>query len=139
MTSLGDQIRSAFWNHDLQAVIKLHQDGNTSTGTHSDRGDVPSGLLAKTKVRRALVDDGQGANGSGDQEEERGSPDSPWDRVLAQVHNQLDQHEDSCTKAGRDGWGHAETSKDSTETLAIVPSPLNLVGTSECDTDTGNG
>jgi hypothetical protein len=54
------------------------------------------------------------------------------------VHDQLNQHEDGCTKASRNSRGHSKTSKDSTEALAIVPSPLDLVSTSESDTDTSN-
>ena len=115
------------------------QNGDTSASAHGDSGDVPRGLLAETKVGRALVDDRQSTDGSGDQEEERRSPDSPRNRVLTNVDNQLDQHEDGRTKASGYGRGHSETSKDSTETLAVVPSPLDLVGTSESDTDTSNG
>lgn len=47
------------------------------------------------------------------------------------MDNDLDEHEDGSTKSGSDGRSHSEASKDSTETLSIVPSPLDFAGTAD--------
>ena len=54
------------------------------------------------------------------------------------MNGHLDEHEDDGTEASRGGGSHSETSKDSTETLALIPSPLNLAGTSNSNTDTSD-
>jgi hypothetical protein len=112
--------------------------GETNTAGDGDGGDVPRGLLVKTEVGRSLVDDGEGRDGTGDEEEEGSSPDSPRHGVLAHVDNGLDQHEDDGTEAGRGGRSHSKTSEDSTETLALVPSPLDVLSTGNRNTDTSN-
>jgi hypothetical protein len=111
----------------------------TNTAGHGDGSDIPRGLLVKTEVGRSLVDDGERADGTGDEEEEGSSPDGPWDRVLAEMDSDLDQHEDDGAERGRGGGSHTETSEDGTETLALVPSPLDLGGTSDGNTNTSDG
>lgn len=68
---------------DLGVDVRNEEDGrkkrNTDTGTHGNGSDVPSGLFVKTELGRSLVDDGERANGAGNQEEERSSVDSPLD------------------------------------------------------------
>lgn len=115
------------------------QNGETATGTQGDGGDVPSGLLVQAQVGRSLVDDGQGAYGTGYEEEEGRGPDSPGDGVLADVDDELDEHEDDGAEARRDGGSHAQAGEDGTETLSVVPSPLDLVGTGGGDTDASDG
>lgn len=114
------------------------QKTDTSAGAHGDSCNVPTGLLVEAEVGRSLVDDGERADSAGNEEEERRSPDSPGNRVLAKVDDKLDQHEDGRTEAGGNGRGHTEASEDGTKTLAVVPAPLDLIGTSDCDTDTSN-
>jgi hypothetical protein len=110
----------------------------TNTAGDSDGSDIPRRLLVESEVGRSLVDDGQSADGTGDQEKEGSSPDSPGNRVLAEVDNRLDEHEDDGTEAGRGSGCHSKTSEDSTKTLALVPSPLDVLSTSDGDTDTSN-
>jgi len=57
----------------------------------SDSCNVPSRLVAQTKSRRSLVDDRQGTDSTGDEEEDRGGPDSPSHRIPADVYGVLDQ------------------------------------------------
>ena len=114
------------------------QGSESNTARHGDGSDIPRGLLVETEVGRSLVDDGQSTNGSGNEEEEGSSPDGPWNWVLADVDTQLDQHEDDGTEASRGKGSHSETSKDGTETLALVPSPLDLRSTCDSNTDTSN-
>lgn len=112
---------------------------DSSTGAHGHGRDVPSGLLVEAEVRRTLVDDGHGADGTRNQEEERRGVDRPLGRVLAHVHDDLDEHEDGGSESSGDGRRHPETSEDGAETLAAVPAPLNLGGTDGGDTHTSNG
>lgn len=114
-------------------------DSETTASSHGDGGNVPRGLLVQAQVGRSLVDDGKRADGTGDEKEEGRGVDSPRDRVLADVNNELNEHEDDGTEASRDGGSHAQTSEDGTETLSVVPSPLDLVGTSGSNTHTSNG
>jgi hypothetical protein len=115
------------------------QQEETPANTESDGGDVPRGLLVEAELRRTLVNDGKGADRASNQEEEWGGPDSPWDGIGTHVHNRLDEHEDDSGKAGSDGRCHTKTSKDSTETLPIIPAPLDVACTDSSNTDTGNG
>lgn len=115
------------------------QESHTEAGAQGDGGNECRGLRCKAQGGGALVDNGQGADGGGDEEEEWRSVDSPGDGVLAQVHDELDEHEDGGAKAGRDGGSHEETGKDGSESLAVVPTPLDLAGTDGGDTDTGDG
>jgi hypothetical protein len=55
------------------------------TSSKTDGNDEPSRLLVELQIGRALVDDGQGTNGTSDQEEEWGGENSPLDRILADV------------------------------------------------------
>lgn len=55
------------------------------------------------------------------------------------MDDNLDKGEDDGTKATSDGGGHTETGEDSTETVTLVPSPLNVGGTRGSNTDTGDG
>lgn len=115
------------------------EDAKTETSSQSDGGDVPCWLLVETELWGTLVDDGEGTNGTGDQEEHWGRPNSPDRWVLSEMDDELDEHEDSSTKAGSNSWSHKETSEDGTETLALVPSPLDLPSTNGGDTDTSDG
>lgn len=54
------------------------------------------------------------------------------------MDDDLDEHEDGSTEARRNCWSHSETGEDSAETLAVVPSPLNVACTGYSYTDTGN-
>lgn len=55
------------------------------------------------------------------------------------MDDDLDEHEDGSTEGSSDRWSHEETSEDGTETLSVVPPPLDLGGTNSGDTDTSNG
>lgn len=115
------------------------QKSETNTAGDGDSGDIPGRLLVETEVGRSLVDDGERANSTGDEEEEGSGPDSPGDGVLAEVNSELDQHEDDSTEACRGGGSHSETCKDGTETLALVPTPLDVLSTSDGNTNTSDG
>ena len=117
---------------DLEGVILLDnpgvdigqeeqsgQDEESEAYTEGDRGDVPGRLLVQLETGRSLVNDGKGADSSGDEEEEGRSPDSPLDGVTTLVNSVLDQREDNGTEAARDEGSHAETGEDSTETLIV--------------------
>ena len=114
------------------------QKTDTTASADSDSSNVPGGLLVQVQVGGALVHNGERANGSSNQEEERGTPDGPGDRVSPYVHQVLDHQEDDSAKATGNDRGHAKTSEDGTETLAIVPAPLNLGSTNSGNTDTGD-
>lgn len=81
----------------------------------------------------------RGADGAGDEEEERRGVDGPGDGPLARVHGELDEHEDGGGEAGRDGGSHDQAGKDGTQALAVVPSPLDLRGADGGDADAGDG
>jgi hypothetical protein len=85
---------------------KSRQDSDTTTTAHGHRNNIPSGFLIELEVRRALIDDGQGANGGRDEEPERRAIDCPRDRILANMHNNLDESKGDSTKASRDDPGH---------------------------------
>lgn len=110
-----------------------------NTDGDGDSSDIPRRLLVKTEVGRSLVDDGECADGASDEKEEGRSPDGNWNGVLAKMDRKLDQHEDDGTEACRGSRSHSKTSEDSTKTLALVPSPLDLGRTSNGNTDTSNG
>ena len=114
------------------------EEADTTAGAHGDRRDVPGGLLVQAKLRGPLVDDGEGADGAGDEEEEGGGEDGDLGRVFAHVDDHLDEHEDGCTEASSNGGSHSKTGEDGTETLATVPPPLDVAGSHGCDTDTSN-
>lgn len=128
---------------DLGVYVGNEEDSreqrNTSTGTHSDRGDIPGRLLVKSELWRSFVNDGERANGASDKEEEGGSVDAPLDGIATHVHHNLDKHEDAGTKTSGNGGGHAQTSKNCTEALAFIPTPLHIGSSDRGDTDTGDG
>jgi hypothetical protein len=89
---------------DLECVVLLDDfsvnEGNeeqgreeeqTESDSESDTSNVPTRLVSQTKSRRSLVDDRQGADGTSDEEEDRGGPDSPSNGILADVHGVLDE------------------------------------------------
>jgi hypothetical protein len=115
------------------------QQSKADTAADGDGCNVPGRLLVEFEVGRSLVDDGEGADGSGDEEEERSGPDGDGDGVLAEVNSELDQQEDDGTEASRGSGSHSQTGEDGTETLALVPSPLDIAGARNRDTNTGNG
>lgn len=98
---------------DFGVDVRDEEDGrkqcNTCTSAHGDRGDVPRRLLVETKLGRSFVDHGQRTNGASYQKEERGSEDSPLDGIAAHVNDDLDEHEDGCTKTSGNGRGHTKT------------------------------
>ena len=104
---------------DVGNEEKSGQKGKRHTGANRDTGDPVSGLLVEPKLRRTLVDDGQGADSTGDQEEERRGVNSPWDWVDSHMDGSLDEHEDGGTENSRDEGSHDETSEDSTKTGAV--------------------
>lgn len=143
--TLNDVVPADMWVLEDDGAVDVGdeedggKDGETNAGAHGDRSNEPWWTSVELQVWRALVDDGQGANGSGDEEEEWAGEDGPFDGVLAHVDDQLDQHEDGGAEASSDSWRHAESSEDGTETLAAVPSPLNVASTGNGDTHTSNG
>ena len=132
------------------------QDCKGNAGTDRDSGDPVSRLLAETEFGRALVNNGQCTDSTGDQEEEGRGVDSPGDRIDPHVDDSLDEHEDGSTKDSRDERGHDKTSEDGTKTLATcsilsagfgsketynqhtIPTPLNTFDTNSGNTDTSN-
>ncbi len=56
---------------DVGDKEKGGEEGDATAGAHGDGGDVPRGLLVQAELGRTLVDDGEGADGAGDEEEER--------------------------------------------------------------------
>jgi len=114
------------------------QSSKTNTARDGNGSNIPRRLLVETKVGGSLVDNGECADGTSDQEEEGSSPDRPGDRVLAKVDDHLDEHEDDGTEASRGSRSHSETSKNGTETFALVPAPLDLRGAGNSDTNTSD-
>lgn len=86
-------------------------------------------LLVETKFGRTLVDDGQCADSTSNHEPQRSSPDGPLSWVLAHVDDDFDEHEDKSTETSCADRSHSETSKDGSEALSLVPSPLDFGGT----------
>jgi hypothetical protein len=112
---------------------------DTGSGSHDDRDDPPLGLLAQSQGRRTLVDDRQGAESTGNEEEEGRGVDGPGDGILSHVNNNLDEGKDDGTETGRDGGRHPESGVDGSETFSVVPSPLNLRSTDGRNTNTSDG
>jgi len=124
--------------------------------TDRDTSDPVSRLLAETELGRALVDNGQCANSTGNEEEEGRGVDSPWNRVDSHVNDSLDEHEDGGSENSGDEGGHDETSENGTKTLATcsilsaefaseetairrtIPSPLDTLDANSSDTNTSN-
>lgn len=96
------------------------EDGETTSHTKSDRGDVPGGFLVETKLWGTFVDDGKCADGTGDEEEEGRGVYGHWSRVTAHMDGDFDEHENASAEASGNSGSHGETSKDGTETLALV-------------------
>ena len=137
---------------DLEGVVLLddlavdegneeqgREDEQTESDSEGDAGNVPTRLVSQTKSRRSLVDDRQGADGTGDQEEDRRGPDSPAHGVLADVHGVLDEREDDRAEDARRNRCHAEAGEDGSQAGAVVPSPLNLAGADCGNTNTCDG
>ena len=83
------------------------EESEESTSSNSDTSDESRGLLVQAELGGSLVDDREGADGSGDEEEEGRGVDGPWDGVLAHMDHELDQHEDGGCEGGGDGGGHS--------------------------------
>jgi hypothetical protein len=128
--------------HDLGVQVGNEEDerqgSQSDTAGHGNGCDVPRWLLVESEVGRSLVDDRESADGSCDEEEEGCGPDGPWDWVFAEMNNQLDQHEDDGTEASRGDRSHSKASKDSSKTLALVPSPLDFGSASDGNTYTSD-
>lgn len=73
---LLDDLAENVWDEE-----ETGKDEESESDTEGDGGDEPRGLLVETKLRGSLVDDGERADGSGDEEEEWGGEDSPFDGV----------------------------------------------------------
>lgn len=131
---LVDDLGVDKWNKE-----ESRQETNAATGSHGDSSDIPTGLLAETQVGRALVDNGERADGSGDEEPDRSSVNSPLGGVLADMDDKLDEQEDGGSKPTSNAGSHTQTSKDGTETLSFVPSPLDLGGTDSGNADASDG
>ena len=71
------------------------EDGESTAGSERDPGNEFRGLLVEAKLGGALVNDGQRADGAGDEEEEGRGVDGPRDRVRAHVDDDLDEHENA--------------------------------------------
>jgi hypothetical protein len=104
---------------DIRNEEESGQEGESHTRTDRHTSDPISWLLAETKLRGTLVNDGQCANSTGDQEEEGRGVNSPRNRVNSHVDGGLDEHEDGGTKNGGDEGSHDETSEDGTETRSL--------------------
>jgi hypothetical protein len=136
---------------DLEGVVLLddlavdegdeeqgREEEQTESDSESDAGDVPTRLVGQAKSRRSLVDDRQGADGASDEEEDRGGPDSPAHRILADVDGVLDQREDDRSEDSGCDRRHAEAGEDGSKAGATVPPPFHLAGadcgnTNTCD------
>lgn len=94
------------------------EEAQGGTGTEGDASDPVRGLLGETQPGGALVDDGECAEGAGDEEEEGRCPDGPLDGVLAHVDDELDHQEDGGSEAAGDDGSHEQASEDGTETLS---------------------
>lgn len=115
------------------------QEAETEADAKGDRNNVPRRLLIKAQIWRALVNNRESADGTGDEEKEGGGVDGPRYGISAHVNQQLDEHEDDGTEATGDEGGHAEAGEDGTETGTLGPTPLHLVGADGGDTNTGDG
>lgn len=67
------------------------ENAETDANAEGDGGDVPGGLLAQAETGGALVDDGEGADCAGDEEEEGRGPDGPGDGVGSEVDDDFDE------------------------------------------------
>lgn len=115
------------------------EDEESKANSKSDGSDVPCGLVGQTESGRSLVDNGECANGTGDEEEEGRCPDGPSNGVLANVHDVLDQREDDRSKNSGRNRSHAEASEDGSQARTRVPSPLYVASTNSSNTDTCDG
>ncbi len=115
------------------------EEEEAKTDAEADGSDVPRRLVVEAEIRGALVDDREGADGAGDQEEEGRGVDSHGDGVLAHMHRHLDEHKDDGSEAARDEGGGTQAGKDGTETRAASPAPLDLARADGSDTDTRDG
>lgn len=101
---------------DLEGVILLddlavdvwdeeqgRKEEQPEANAESNTGNVPGRLLVETEIWGTLVYDGQCANGTGNQEEERRSENGPLDGVFASV-NSLDVV--SKLRPARESRGH---------------------------------
>lgn len=137
---------------DLESVILLddltvderyeeqsREDEKSESNSKSDTSDVPARLVVQSKSRRSLVDNGERADRAGNEEEDRGSPDSPTYRILADVHGVLDQREDDRAEDSCRDRCHTEAGEDGSQSGTIIPSPLHLASTDCGNTNTCDG
>lgn len=115
------------------------EEEKTKSDTKGDTGNVPGRLVGETESWRSLVDNGEGANSAGNEEEERRGPDGPAHGVLAYVHDILHKREDDRAEDARCDGRHAEASEDGSESRSLVPSPLDVASTNCSNTNTGDG
>lgn len=118
---------------------ETREDKEATTDAQRHGGNEPGRTLVETEIRRAFVDNRQGTDGSRDEEEKGRGPDSPGKGILAQMDDELDEHEDGGTKTRGNDGSHAETCKDGSQAFAIIPSPLDARGTHRRDAHAGNG
>jgi len=124
---------------DIRDEEKSGEDSQAKASAERDTCDVPGGHLVEAESWRALVHDRQRADGSGDEEENRGGVDGPGKRVLPHVNGHLDQHEDDSSKARGDERSHAQAGKDGAKPRASAPTPLDLACANSGNTNTGDG
>lgn len=55
------------------------------------------------------------------------------------MDDQLDEHEDDPTETRGDGGGHTETGENGTQSVALVPTPFDILGSGSGNADTGHG
>lgn len=85
------------------------EDSETEAGSKGDGCDEPGWLVRQPESRGTLVDDGKGADGSSDEEEEGGGEDRPFYGILADVNHVFDEGVDDCAEAAGDEWRHSQT------------------------------
>lgn len=82
-----------------------------STGPDGNTSNESRRLVVQLEIWAALVDNGECADGTGDEEESRRREDGPWHRILTDVDDKLDEHEDGCSEPSSNGRSHTETSE----------------------------
>ena len=91
--------------------------------------------MSETKQKRGLTD-GHGEDGTDSEEVERGDDHSSLDRVFSLKDGELGEQKDNTGESSRESRSDKDTGKDGGDTLGVVPSPLNGIGTSNGDTGT---
>lgn len=173
------QLEGVVLLHDLAISVRDKEDrgkeGQRKSCSQSNTGDPTGGVLARRRTRDCeihslarllietksggtLVDNGQRADSTCNQEEERGRPDRPRHWVLTDVHHVFDQAENDGRENARSDGSHQKSCKDGAQTRTTAPAPLvyllairqggreysmktylHFVCSDRCNTNTGNG